>query len=205
MDGARFANAIATLGVTPAEMTWKAGVSVLSLGTYQKTERSCATRSSSSTRRRRPISISGESVPARPYRRTAFWRLNSLPISTMATGSISHVTPMHWQSGFRTAWPSYLAYACHGRPRANAVFAVMPRKLDNKLRDAGVRYLEWGARLASLKPDLGLRPGRWPVFLVLLPRAMKKWIVFWNSVSSIRSRRGPGQRSDDPPFSWTPV
>jgi threonine aldolase len=32
MDGARFANALAHLGCTPAEMTWKAGVKVLSFG-----------------------------------------------------------------------------------------------------------------------------------------------------------------------------
>jgi threonine aldolase len=32
MDGARFANAIVALGVSPAEMTWKAGVDVLSFG-----------------------------------------------------------------------------------------------------------------------------------------------------------------------------
>ncbi len=32
MDGARFANAIASLGVSPAEMTWKSGVDVLTLG-----------------------------------------------------------------------------------------------------------------------------------------------------------------------------
>jgi threonine aldolase len=32
MDGARFANAVAALGVTPADMTWKAGVDILSLG-----------------------------------------------------------------------------------------------------------------------------------------------------------------------------
>jgi threonine aldolase len=32
MDGARLANAIARLGVTPAEITWKAGVDVLSFG-----------------------------------------------------------------------------------------------------------------------------------------------------------------------------
>ena len=32
MDGARFANAIASLGCTPAELTWKAGVDVLCLG-----------------------------------------------------------------------------------------------------------------------------------------------------------------------------
>ncbi len=33
MDGARFANAVASLGCTPAEVTWKAGVDVLSFGT----------------------------------------------------------------------------------------------------------------------------------------------------------------------------
>jgi threonine aldolase len=32
MDGARFANALAYLGCTPAEMTWKSGVDILSLG-----------------------------------------------------------------------------------------------------------------------------------------------------------------------------
>jgi threonine aldolase len=32
MDGARFSNALVSLGVTPAEMTWKAGVDVLCLG-----------------------------------------------------------------------------------------------------------------------------------------------------------------------------
>ena len=32
MDGARFANAVASLGCTPAEVTWRAGVDVLSMG-----------------------------------------------------------------------------------------------------------------------------------------------------------------------------
>jgi threonine aldolase len=32
MDGARFSNAVVALGVTPAEMTWKSGVDILSLG-----------------------------------------------------------------------------------------------------------------------------------------------------------------------------
>ncbi|MCS0496853.1 low specificity L-threonine aldolase [Ancylobacter sp. MQZ15Z-1] len=32
MDGSRFANALVSLGATPAEMTWKAGVDVLSFG-----------------------------------------------------------------------------------------------------------------------------------------------------------------------------
>ena len=32
MDGARFSNAVASLGVTPADITWRAGVDILSLG-----------------------------------------------------------------------------------------------------------------------------------------------------------------------------
>lgn len=32
MDGARFANAAASLGVTPAELTWKAGIDLMSFG-----------------------------------------------------------------------------------------------------------------------------------------------------------------------------
>ena len=32
MDGARFANALARLNASPAEVTWKAGVDVLSFG-----------------------------------------------------------------------------------------------------------------------------------------------------------------------------
>ena len=32
MDGARFSNAVATLGCAPADLTWRAGVDVLSLG-----------------------------------------------------------------------------------------------------------------------------------------------------------------------------
>jgi threonine aldolase len=32
MDGARFSNALVSLGCTPAEMTWKAGVDALSFG-----------------------------------------------------------------------------------------------------------------------------------------------------------------------------
>ena len=32
MDGARFANALAGLDVAPADLTWRAGVDILSLG-----------------------------------------------------------------------------------------------------------------------------------------------------------------------------
>lgn len=41
MDGARFANALNTLGCTPAEMTWKIGVDVLSFGATKNGCMSC--------------------------------------------------------------------------------------------------------------------------------------------------------------------
>ena len=39
MDGARFANAVATLGCTPADLTWRAGVDVLSFGFVKNGDR----------------------------------------------------------------------------------------------------------------------------------------------------------------------
>lgn len=41
MDGARFANAVAALGCAPADITWKAGVDVLSLGTTKNGTLAC--------------------------------------------------------------------------------------------------------------------------------------------------------------------
>ncbi|WP_439574647.1 threonine aldolase family protein [Phreatobacter sp.] len=41
MDGARFANAVAALGCSPAEITWKAGVDVLSFGTTKNGALAC--------------------------------------------------------------------------------------------------------------------------------------------------------------------
>ena len=41
MDGARFANALAATGAAPAEMTWRAGVDVLSLGATKNGALAC--------------------------------------------------------------------------------------------------------------------------------------------------------------------
>lgn len=41
MDGARFANAVASTGATPAELTWKAGVDVLSFGASKNGALAC--------------------------------------------------------------------------------------------------------------------------------------------------------------------
>ena len=41
MDGARFANALVSLGCTPAEMTWKAGIDVVSFGASKNGAMAC--------------------------------------------------------------------------------------------------------------------------------------------------------------------
>ena len=41
MDGARFSNACASLNCTPAELTWKNGIDILSLGTTKNGTISC--------------------------------------------------------------------------------------------------------------------------------------------------------------------
>jgi threonine aldolase len=41
MDGARFANALVSLQCTPPEMSWKAGIDVLSFGTTKNGAHAC--------------------------------------------------------------------------------------------------------------------------------------------------------------------
>ncbi len=41
MDGARFANALVSLGVSPADMTWRAGIDALSFGATKNGALAC--------------------------------------------------------------------------------------------------------------------------------------------------------------------
>ena len=76
MDGARLANAIAHLGCSPAEATWRAGVDVLSLRRHQercawRPRRWCSSTASSRSRLRAPPQARGpphvqEALPQRP-------------------------------------------------------------------------------------------------------------------------------------------
>ena len=57
MDGARFANALVSLDATPAEMTWKSGIDVLSFGA---TKNGCLAAEAI-------LSLIHISEPTRPY------------------------------------------------------------------------------------------------------------------------------------------
>ena len=143
MDGARFANALVTLGCTPAEITWKAGVDVLSFGGTKNGawaaeaviffDPGARRRDEMAAQARRPHPVEGP-ADRRAVRGTA---------RATATGSISPATPMRWRRGWprrsRASGDSALAWPC----QANEVFPILSPALQDALKAAGVAYLPW--------------------------------------------------------------
>jgi Threonine aldolase len=99
MDGARFANAVARLGCTPAEASWKAGVDVLSFGATKNGALAAEAVVFFNRRSPRPCAIAAGAA-ATSSRRCAFSRLSSRLSSRMTSGSAMPATPMPWPSGF---------------------------------------------------------------------------------------------------------
>jgi len=138
MDGARFANALVRLNATPAEMTWRSGVDVLSLG---------ATKGGA---------LAAEAViffdPAAAAlfgeRRKRGGHLLSKH-RFIAAQFLAYLDDDRWLALARHAngMADKLAQALTAirlppaRPvEANLVFVVLPRTLDAKLRAAGASY-----------------------------------------------------------------
>jgi threonine aldolase len=156
MDGARFANAVAALGCTPADLTWRAGVDVLSFG---GTKNGCIAADAVVF-----FDLSG----ARDF---AFLRQRSGHAFSkqwfVAAQFDAYLADGHWLDLARhaNAMGARLAKAMRksgkGRlaiaPAANEVFAVLPRALDAHLRKAGAVYYEWPAvaALGSEGPSAG--------------------------------------------------
>ncbi|MBV1700428.1 MAG: low specificity L-threonine aldolase [Hyphomicrobiales bacterium] len=154
MDGARFANAIAALNVSPAEMTWRAGVDVLCLGATKGGALACE------------AVIFFDPALARDF---GFRRKQS--------GHV--VSKGRWFGAQMTAWLQdelWLRLARHANAQSrlladglagipgvripwpvqtNEVFAILPQKLDAALRAAGASYYFW--------PTQGLVPAQAPV------------------------------------------
>ncbi|MBB2196668.1 MAG: beta-eliminating lyase-related protein [Gluconacetobacter sp.] len=144
MDGARFANALVSLGCSPAELSWKAGVDMLSLGT-SKNGTYCGELIiffdvSKRTHFRRILKRSGHllakqrflSAQILAYFRDDLWLRNA-------------------RQANRTA--SLLARKLAARPdivlryeaACNEVFAILPDGLIEALRDEGYSFKTWGA------------------------------------------------------------
>jgi len=144
MDGARFANALARMNVSPAEATWKAGVDALSLG---------ATKAGA---------LAAEAVvffdPARaagmPERRKRGGHLLSkhrfiaaqfdaffaadvwLDLARHANEMADRLAAALSATGLAPVWPV----------DANAVFVVLPRAVDARLKAAGASYYPWNSQ-----------------------------------------------------------
>lgn len=141
MDGARFANALVSLGCTPAEMTWKAGVEALSFG---GTKNGC---------------LGVEAVvlfdPARAeefeYRRKRGAHLFSKH-RYLSAQMLAYLSDDLWLQNARAA-NAKAARLAKGlaaagaefshKVQANMIFAALPRATHRRLFDAGAAYHLW--------------------------------------------------------------
>jgi threonine aldolase len=138
MDGARFANALVRLNATPAEMTWRSGVNVLSLGATKGGALAAeaviffdpAAAAFFGERRKRGGHLLSKhrflAAQFLAYLADDRWLDLARHANAMADKLANALTAI----GLRPVWPV----------EANLVFVVLPRALDAKLRAAGARY-----------------------------------------------------------------
>ncbi len=142
MDGARFANALVTLGCAAAEMTWKAGVDVLSFGGTKNGGMileavvffDTALAENFLYRRKRAAQLVSKSrylsAQMMAYLKDDVW----LPNAKRANGLAQTLAKGLQQSNrVRLSNPV----------EANEVFAVMPRATYNSVMAAGAHFYEW--------------------------------------------------------------
>lgn len=163
MDGARFANALVALGASPAQMTWQAGVDILSFGA---TKNGCFAAEavivfeprladSLAYRRKRAGQTfsKGRFLAAQfeGYLEADSWLENARHANAMAARLSAGLAAL---PGVRLAWPT----------QANQVFAILPSTLDDALKAAGALYHPWSDR--ALAPGETVGPGEVLVRLV---------------------------------------
>ncbi|WP_230531408.1 threonine aldolase family protein [Microvirga roseola] len=142
MDGARFANALVALGCTPAELTWKQGVDILSFGA---TKNGClmaeaivvvkpelAEALDYRAKRAGQVISKGRLASAQfeGYFADGHWLANARHANRLAQLLADGLARI---PGVRMGWPT----------EANEVFPIVPQVLDKALKDAGVIYHPW--------------------------------------------------------------
>lgn len=151
MDGARFANAIIGLGVSPAEVTWRSGVDVLSFG---GSKNGCLAAEA-------VVFFNREQAEGFEFHRKRAGHLFSKSRFVAAQFS-AYLADGHWLAlarhanaqaakladGIEAATGAYLAMA----PAGNELFAVLPKAADDRLRGAGAVYYDWPATDMLAKP-----------------------------------------------------
>ncbi|HTQ13748.1 MAG TPA: beta-eliminating lyase-related protein [Rhizomicrobium sp.] len=142
MDGARFANALARLGCTPAEASWRAGVDALSFGATKNGAAMAeaaiffdpAAAADFGRRRKRAGHLVSKmrfiSAQLLAYLENGLWLANAARANACAARLAEGLARL---PGIALAHPV----------EANAVFAWMPAATAGALRRAGARFYDW--------------------------------------------------------------
>jgi threonine aldolase len=142
MDGARFANALSFVGCTPAELSWKAGVDVLSLGATKNGAMAAEAvvffnadlaREFAFRRKRGGHLLSKMrflSAQLDAYLTDGLWLANARHANAMARLLVAGLTPL---KGTQLLYPV----------DANEIFVVLPARLHDALAAAGAQYHPW--------------------------------------------------------------
>ncbi len=138
MDGARFANALVRLNATPAQLTWRSGVDVLSLGATKGGALAAeavvmfdpARAAYMGERRKRAGHLLSKhrfiAAQFLAYLADDRW----LTLARHANAKADRLAEKLATVGLKPVWPV----------EANLVFVVLPRALDAKLKAAGATY-----------------------------------------------------------------
>jgi threonine aldolase len=143
MDGARFANAVAALGCSPAELTWRAGVDVLSLGATKNGALAAeavvffdpAKAADVGFRRKRAGHLFSKmrflSAQLEAYLADGLWLRHAAHANRMAARLSAGLAGL---SGARLQHPT----------EANEVFIELPEAAIEALAAAGFGFYRWG-------------------------------------------------------------
>ena len=156
MDGARFANALVATGASPADMTWKAGVDVLSFGATKNGALACEAvvffnpelAANFAFLRKRGGHVLSKSrflgAQMAAYLEGGHW-LDNAHHANAACAQLEQ--GLRAVPGVRLPW----------RRQANEIFAVVPARVDLALKAAGAWYYPWHERFldAADRPRAG--------------------------------------------------
>jgi threonine aldolase len=138
IDGARFANALARLKATPAQMTWRAGVDVLSLGITKAGAMAAeavvffdpARAAFMGERRKRAGHLLSKHRFIAAQFAAALAQDRWITLAAHANAMADRLASKLSALGLTPVWPV----------EANLVFVALPRALDARLKAAGARY-----------------------------------------------------------------
>lgn len=142
MDGSRFGNALAFVGCTPAELSWKAGVDVLSFGATKNGAMAAEAvvffnadlaREFEFRRKRGGHLLSKMrflSSQLDAYLTDGLWLANARHANAMARRLVAGLTPL---KGTQLLYPV----------EANEIFVVLPAHMHDALAAGGAQYHPW--------------------------------------------------------------